>query len=74
VSAPLATARSGGHRPYSPERGPAGEFAHGAERDQAVEQPTGGAVGHRRLAGRFGWRDAILAEHEVDDFGRRFRS
>jgi hypothetical protein len=26
------------------------------------------------VAGRFGWRDAILAEQQVDDFGRRFRS
>jgi hypothetical protein len=32
----------------------------------------GGAVGHRRLARRFGGRDAILAEQQVDDFQRRF--
>jgi hypothetical protein len=29
---------------------------------------------HRRVAGRFGGRDAILVEHEVDDFLGRFRA
>ena len=56
-----------------PERGPARKLARGAKRDQAVEQPARGAVGHRRVARRLGGRDAILGEQEVDDFGRRFR-
>ena len=74
VSAPLATAGSGAHRPYSRNVGRPGKFARGAEHDEAVEQPAGGAVGHRRVAGRFGRRDAILGEQEVDDFLGRFRA
>ena len=35
---------------------------------QPIEQPAGGAAGHRRVAGGFGGRDAILGEQEVDDF------
>ena len=69
---PSATARRGGHRPYSRNAGRPVKLARGAKRDQSVEQPAGGAVGHRRLAGRFGGRDAILGEQQVDDFRRRF--
>ena len=69
---PSAAARSGGHRPYSRNVGRPGELARGAKRDQPVEQPPGGAVGHRRLARRLGRGDAILGEQQVDDFGGRF--
>jgi hypothetical protein len=41
-------------------------------REQPVEQPPRGAVGHRRLAGRLGGGDAILGEQQVDDFCRPF--
>ena len=76
VSSPLssATARRGAHRPYSRNVGRPGKFARGAEQDEPVEQPAGGAAGHRRVAGRFGGRDAILGEQEVDDFLGRFRA
>ena len=70
VSAPSAAARGGGHRPYSRNVGPARKFARGAEQDEPVEQPAGGAAGHRRVARRFGGRNAILGEQEVDDFLR----
>ena len=70
----LAAARGGGHRPYSRNVGRPGKLARGAERDQPVEQAAGGAVGHRRVARRFGGRDAILGEQEVDDFLGRFRA
>ena len=69
---PPAAARRGAHRPYSRNVGRPGKLARGAKRDQPVEQPAGGAVGHRRLAGRFGGGDAILGEQQVDDFCRRF--
>ena len=70
---PSAAARRGAHRPYSRNVGRPGKFARGAKHDEPVEQPAGGAVGHRRVAGRFGGRDAILGEQEVDDFLGRFR-
>ena len=51
-----------------------GKFAGGAEQDEPIEQAAGGAAGHRRVAGGFGGRDAILGEQEVDDFLGRFRA
>ena len=70
VALSSSAARRGAHRPYSRKAGRPGKLAHGAERHEAVEQAAGGAVGHRRVAGGFGGRDAILGEQEVDDFLR----
>ena len=43
----------------------------GRQRAEPVEPPAGCAVGHRGVAGRFGRRDAILGEQELDHLGRR---
>ena len=74
VAVSPAAARRGAHRPYSRNAGRPVNSRDGAERDQPVEQPAGGAVGHRRRGGGFGGGDAILGEQQVDDFGRRLRS
>ena len=49
------------------------KFAGGAEQDEPIEQAAGGAAGHRRMAGGFSGRDAILGKKEIDDFLGRFR-
>ena len=70
LSSPLRRRRRarGAHRPYSRNVGRPENSRAAPSSDEPVEQPAGGAAGHRRLAGRFGGRDAILGEQQVDDF------
>ena len=57
-----------------PESVASGEFAHGAQRDEPVEETARGPIGEAGAGGARGGRDGVVGEQHVDDASGPARS